>query len=440
MATRFVSVIGLGFGDCGKGRFVDELCPLVGAHTVVRYNGGAQAGHTVVLPDGRHHIFSSFGAGSFHPGVATLLAHPVVVHPTGLLREAERLAEKGAADPLARLTIDARCRVTTPYLQAAGRLRELSRAAAHGSCGVGFGETVKLSLEKPELSLAYGDLADRDLCREKLEAQRAWLPGTLGEMPANEKTRVELAFFAAPGLTERWLEAAAPLFARVAPAGHEQLAERLRTDGGVIFEGAQGMLLDEDWGFHPHTTWSRVGPEAAEAVLRDAGISEQIWHLGALRPYLTRHGQGPLPTEDPALDRLAEPHNASTGWQGRFRRGHPDQLLLRYALEAAGGKIAGLLVSHRDVLLEEPSLRWCVAYDTPEGRVDQLDLAAEIDLGHQAALTELLCAATPVYGRDVAKDPRAWVDQLEAIAGPPAVLGSYGPRRGQIELLRPLPA
>jgi adenylosuccinate synthase len=73
-ATRYVSLLGLGFGDCGKGLFTDHLCGAWQAHTVVRFNGGAQAGHNVVLADGRHHTFSQFGAGSFHAGVATVLA------------------------------------------------------------------------------------------------------------------------------------------------------------------------------------------------------------------------------------------------------------------------------------------------------------------------------------------------------------------------------
>src|SRR3954468_4538538 len=128
-------LVGLGFGDCGKGLFTDALCRRWPVHTVVRFNGGAQAGHNVVLPDGRHHTFSQFGAGTFVPGVRTLLAAPVVVHPTALLVEDAVLRGAGVHDALARLTIAATCRLTTPYHQAAGRLRERLRGTqAHGSC------------------------------------------------------------------------------------------------------------------------------------------------------------------------------------------------------------------------------------------------------------------------------------------------------------------
>ena len=434
----YVSVIGLGFGDCGKGRFVDDLCPLLGARTVVRYNGGAQAGHNVVLPDGRHHVFSSFGAGSFHPGVATLLASPVVVEPLGLLREAAALAEKGAADPLGRLTIDQRCRVTTPYLRAAGRLRELVRDQTHGSCGIGFGETVRLSIDAPELSLAYGELAEPRIARAKLQAQREKLEAELRGLPPTERTQGELDLLADEQLAERWLEVIAELVARVPAARREQVASQLAF-GGAIFEGAQGMLLDEDHGFHPHTTWSSIGPEAAEAVLQDAGIQAEMRHLGALRTYPTRHGEGPFPSEDPALDHLAEPHNASAGWQGKFRRGHPDLVLLRYALEAAG-KITGLLASHLDAFGRGANLRWCEAYETGQGTLADLPRAAEPDLNHQQMLTGLLREARPKNGGRPIADFRQWLDEMETLFPlQPILLGSHGPARGRYRPFRRLP-
>ena len=170
---RYLSVIGLGFGDCGKGLFTDYLCRTSRAHTVVRFNGGAQAGHNVVLPDGRHHTFSQFSSGTFIEGVHTVLASPVVIHPTALLVENDALRSAGVSDAAGRLLIDARCRVITPFHQAAGRLREIVRGdEAHGSCGVGFGEAVKDSLEHPDESLTYGDLAETASALAKLESVR----------------------------------------------------------------------------------------------------------------------------------------------------------------------------------------------------------------------------------------------------------------------------
>jgi adenylosuccinate synthase len=162
--TRYASVLGLGFGDCGKGHFIDALTRRWQAHTVVRFNGGAQAGHNVVTPaqanaPSRHHTFTQFGAGTFVPGVRTVLVDPMIIHPTALLVEAEVLSGTGVNDALSRLTIDAQCRITTPFHQAAGRLRELLRgAAAHGTCGVGLGETVRHGLEYPDQEIRYADL------------------------------------------------------------------------------------------------------------------------------------------------------------------------------------------------------------------------------------------------------------------------------------------
>ena len=118
-ALRASAVVDLGFGDSGKGLATDWLVRTTGADVVVRFNGGAQAGHNVVTPDGRHHTFSQLGAGSFVEGVRTFLSRDVVVHPTALVREAAVLAERGVPDPLARVAVSERALVITPFHQAA---------------------------------------------------------------------------------------------------------------------------------------------------------------------------------------------------------------------------------------------------------------------------------------------------------------------------------
>jgi len=347
VTPRYAAVVGLGFGDCGKGLFTDALCRRWPVHTVARFNGGAQAGHNVVLPDGRHHTFSQFGAGTFVPGVHTLLASPVVVHPTALLVEDEFLRRAGIADALTRLTIAAACRVTTPYHQAAGRLRERLRGAhAHGSCGVGVGETVAHAIAHPGEALRYADLAQPRRAREKLAAIRHALAA---QFDCSALDGEEVRALRDDDLATRWLAQAQQLARQVAPADEAVVAARLQREGTLLFEGAQGVLLDESRGFHPHTTWSDVRPAAAEGVLAAAGVHAPVLRLGIVRAYATRHGAGPLPTHDAALDAHAEPHNGDAGWQGRFRRGHPDALLLRYAVEAAG-PLDGLLALGRELL------------------------------------------------------------------------------------------
>lgn len=444
MATRIISVLGLGFGDCGKGLFIDALCRDTQAHTVVRFNGGAQAAHNVVLPDGRHHTFSQFCSGSFVPGVYTLLAYPVIIHPTALLVENEYLRRAGVNDALQRLLIDRRCKVTTPYHQAAGRLRELQRGAhAHGSCGVGVGETMKQDLEAPALTLRYGDLLHRTTALDKLEAIRLQLlqdfapdcPDPAYQAAYDE----EIGLLRDGAMAPQWLQRIEQLLTIVAPAEHQQIAARLHRRGTVLCEGAQGVLLDEWRGFHPYTTWSTIHPSAVEAVIADAGLRARVEHFGAIRSYMTRHGNGPLPTYDPRLNMLPEPHNASGGWQGDFRRGHPDALLLRYSLSVTG-PLDGLLVSHLDAFRRHPGLVWCHAYQTPtiandnqlcqrdqEGRVTALLLGAAQDLAHQTALADLLSTARPVLTSAAIVDARQFIGEIETLAETPVILGSFGP-------------
>ncbi|HEX8613846.1 MAG TPA: adenylosuccinate synthetase [Telluria sp.] len=453
-STRLVSLLGLGFGDCGKGLFTDYLCRRWDAHTVVRFNGGAQAGHNVVLPDGRHHTFAQFGAGSFVPGTVTVLAFPVIVHPTALLVEDAYLRRAGVPDALRRILIDGRCRVTTPFHQAAGRMRELQRGAqAHGSCGVGVGETAGHGIDHPDQIIHYADLVQPAVALAKLEQTRRTLRAVFSDRcaePANQDAyAAQLSVLDDTSVATRWLEQVEQLTRQVAPASRAQVAGRLHLPGCVLFEGAQGVLLDEWRGFHPHTTWSSIHPASVQAVAADAGQHARIEHLGILRAYMTRHGNGPLPTHDARLDHLPEPHNASDGWQGRFRRGHPDALLLRYALQAVG-PLDGLLVSHLDVFGREPSLRWCTGYeddaasedlctrDPVSGRIDAILPGAAHDLAHQERLGRLLARAKPHYAGESVSDASAFVAQLETLTGLPVLLGSHGPTHEDVvELASP---
>ncbi|MEO8155426.1 MAG: adenylosuccinate synthetase [Rhizobacter sp.] len=436
---RYASLIGLGFGDCGKGLFTDALCRRWQAHMVVRFNGGAQAGHNVVLPDGRHHTFSQFGAGSFVPGVATLLASPVVVHPTALLVEETCLQRVGVSDALSRLVIDALCRITTPYHQAAGRLREWQRGSeAHGSCGVGVGETVRHALQHPDQALHYGDLLRPALALQKLAAMRQVLAAEfdLADSTRGRSWASEARVLADDGIAQRWLALTQALTQRVPPSEPSAIAERLRHPGAVLFEGAQGMLLDEWHGFHPHTSWSSVGPAAAEAVLAEAGVREPVQHFGILRAYLTRHGAGPLPTHDAALDALGEPHNSAEGWQGAFRRGHPDGVLLRYASEVAG-PLQGLFVSHLDSLNRVAALQWCGSYRLATGAaVTRLPPGEAGDLGHQSSLTQMLQQAQPVFQPRPLQSVDELLQHIEAAAGCAVRATSRGPSHGDVSWLR----
>ena len=444
-STRYVSVLGLGFGDCGKGHFVDALARRLEAHSVVRFNGGAQAGHNVVTSPGvdstgRHHTFSQFCAGTFVPGVCTVLIDPMVVHPTALLVEAQALGRVGVHDALSRLKIDCQCRITTPYHQAAGRLRERLRgAAAHGTCGVGVGETVYHGMGHPIQALRYGELlcntsTGAALLKQKLESIRETLLAELSPLCPSGSTGAESVEFQTlqdETIAEKWMTGSRALARQCPPESTEAISSQLNRPGCVLFEGAQGVLLDEWRGFHPYTTWSSITTAAVNKVASRFGIGSPIEHYGVLRSYLTRHGIGPFPTYDESLDRqLPEPHNYHDGWQGVFRRGHPDSVLLRYALEVAGG-LSGLLIGHLDIFERGVSLKWCNRYATPtptqfSPTVERLPLSSGEDLNHQSMLTSLLACVQPEYDVKPICSAQGLLDRIASVTSLPIVLRSFG--------------
>ena len=374
------------------------------------------------------------------PGTRTLLLDPMVVHPTALLVEAEVLGRIGVHDALSRLKIDAQCRITTPHHQAAGRLRELLRGgAAHGTCGVGVGETVRHSLEHPEQVLRYADLSHASAAWaraqvDKLQAIREAFLAEFSPLCSTDRDGAlteEFQILQDETLAGKWLNSARALARQCPPETPEAIGTQLKQPGCVLFEGAQGVLLDEWRGFHPHTTWSSITTATVEAVAARFGIAAPIKHYGALRSYLTRHGAGPLPTHDETLDELLpEPHNNGDSWQGRFRSGHPDAVLLRYALEVVGN-LSGLLISHLDVFQRGITLKWCERYAATSplqssASVERLSFRNDEDLNHQFMLTKLLLNAQPQYAVEPIHSAPAFLERIASVTALPVILNSYG--------------
>ncbi|MFC7549590.1 adenylosuccinate synthetase [Plantactinospora sp. GCM10030261] len=424
----YVMVVDLGFGDAGKGTVVDWLCARgIGGRpvtAVVRFNGGGQAAHNVVLPDGRHHTFAQFGAGTFRPGVRTHLSRFMVVDPLALAVEADRLAESGVPDPFDRLTIDGAALLATPWHRAANRIRELARGDdRHGSCGQGVGETMAYTLAHPDDAPRVADCLDPALLGRKLAALRDRLTAELGPLawPGRAASAASVADAGALPLgvavppVGAALDAYSAFASRVSIVDADHLG-RLLDAGPVVFEGAQGVLLDEWHGFHPYTTWSTTTFANAETLLAEAGRAGDGYRLGVLRVATTRHGPGPLVTEDPGLP-LTDPRNPTNRWQGTFRFGHFDAVAHRYALEVAGG-VDGIALTHLDVA--PPALRVCHAYDW----TTRLAPGPAGDLDRQAALTRRLLQSTPLYDEP---PPRDWVGAVSDALDTPVVVTSHGP-------------
>jgi adenylosuccinate synthase len=405
--TGNVIVVDLGYGDAGKGSVTDWLCsPASGARitSVIRFNGGAQAAHNVVTTDGRQHTFAQFGSGTFTPGVRTHLSRFMLVDPLALASEASQLAAAGVADALDRLTVDRDALLTTPYHRAANRIRESGRGPGrHGSCGMGIGETARFALEFPADAPRVADCAAPRTLARKLIRLRDALAGELGPL-------------AGPRVAEL-CDVYGAFARRVALVDGGYLRQLLRR-GPAVFEGAQGVLLDEWRGFHPYTTWSTTTFANAETLLADAGHTAT--RLGVIRCYLTRHGPGPFPTEDPTLE-MPEPHNRNGRWQGAVRVGHFDAVALRYAVAVAGG-VDAVALTHLDTAARHP-LRLCTAYQAGGERITRIAPGPGRDVGYQEELTRLLLRARPGY-----EEPAAdWPEVASQVLGAPVTLVSRGP-------------
>lgn len=369
------AVVGLGYGDEGKGSVVDWLSRIRKAPLVVRYNGGAQAAHNVVLPDGRHHTFAQFGSGLL-AGAGTHLSRFMLVNPGNMLVEAEALKKLGSINPFEKVTIEDAAFLTTPFHIAANRIREAARKGArHGSCGLGIGETRADSLDHPELSLTAGELRNMDDVLVKLKKLQEYKREQLNEFRGHGSIR-------SPGIRDQWsvlddpsvadliVETRYKPFFAIAGAGiveRKWLGRQLDTKQSIIFEGAQGVLLDEWYGFQPHTTWTDCTTNNIDTLLRDWPARGYPYNkIGITRAYHTRHGDGPFVTEVllalASTQRLVEKdHNKRGDHQGEFRAGPLDLVALRYAVEVLGG-IHTLIVTCLDRLAGYDRLDTCVAY------------------------------------------------------------------------------
>lgn len=371
MAPPAWIVLGLGYGDEGKGTIVDALTRRTGARVNVRFNGGPQAAHHVVAPDGRVHCFSQIGSGSLVPGVETFLSPHCFVHPLALQLEFRALAKLGVTDSARRIHIDPACPLVTPWHGLLNRIQERARGAdAHGTCGRGVG-TLYADLISHPIDLARaGDLPEPARLAQKIARTRERLIA-LAEPIArahvgDERIRGWLDDMRTPEMPGFVVEH----FTRLIASDGPRLADldwlRAKAGDGLIFEGAQGALLDADLGDWPHVTPSRTTAVNALALLDAIGFDGERVKLGVMRAYSTRHGAGPLVSEVPGLAvRLPEPHNSDAGWQGRMRVGWLDLVATRRSIASNDG-IDGLAITCLDRLAAIPEPEVCDGYRSPE--------------------------------------------------------------------------
>lgn len=387
-------VIGLGYGDEGKGSWVDHLVRELGVKYIVRFNGGAQALHHVVTPQGQLHPFAQFGSGSFVPEVKTVHSRFMLLEPEALLHEAQVLQKKGISEPLSRLIVSADAPVITPFNRQLNRIQEIARGnARHGSCGFGIGLTQRDVEELGDRALYVRDLRscrsrDKliDLLELKLEEARAF---------ETDQTRQLIELMSKTDID--YYVRLFNFYASAVEVVDDKAISELVRKNSTVFEGAQGVLLDQDYGFFPHCTRSNTTFKNALTLLREAEFPGEINKIGLLRGYGTRHGAGPFVTQDDSLE-ISKCHNQRNDWQGRFRVGWFDAVAARYALEVVGG-VDQLAITNLDRLAGMRRIKYANAYENFDARFFSRDRIHVLspDLSLLAERTRTMDRIQPCY-------------------------------------------
>lgn len=403
-------VVDLGFGDAGKGSVVDYLSRLNPTipKTIIRFNGGCQAAHNVVTPEGKHHVFSQFGSGSFIKNVRTHLSRFMIMDPLAMKNEATAFKNLTGMDLYSRLTVDEDALVVTPFHKMANRSHEIQRGEnKHGSCGLGIGEAVSDSLKG--LAIRAKDLRNINVLREKL-----------GDIYATKRDLFEKDFVVdnqyLNELVEDLNSSSAPF-----PIVSGDYLKELASETELIFEGAQGVLIDEWYGFHPYTTWSTCTFSNALTLLDEINYQERVTKIGVIRSYMVRHGPGPFPTENEELKKVLpeENHNGDHPWQGEFRVGWFDVPLVKYAIKVCDG-IDFLALNHLDVLRR-------LDYVCDLHNKDIVPKKELTDLDYQEGLTRKLFSMKALVVPTGISSCWYYVDFIESLLGYPVGIMSYGP-------------
>jgi adenylosuccinate synthase len=357
---RTVAVIGTQWGDEGKGKVVDLLAH--DADIVVRYQGGNNAAHTLVV-NGQKFILRLVPSGALHPGKVCVMGNGMVVDPVALLAELDDLAARRRALDPASLKLSYDAHLVLPYHRAIDRAREArAKGAAIGTTGFGIGPAYEDKMART--GLRFDDLVDlasfTDKLKRNIREKNAYLRAVLKAKPLPAEPIVRAMRAARRRLLPFLCDTGA------------FLDHAIRAGRRVLFEGAHGTMLDIDHGTYPYVTSSNC---VASAVLSGSGLGPGRLDavLGISKAYSTRVGAGPFPTEisGPLADSLREEGVEFGSATGRPRRiGWFDAVLARHSVRLNG--LWGLAVTKLDVLAGIDPIQICVAYQVGSDRFDEM--------------------------------------------------------------------
>ncbi len=418
-----VIIVGAQWGDEGKGKIVDIYTE--NAHDVVRYQGGNNAGHTLVVGTEKT-VLHLIPSGILHEGKRCIIGNGVVLDPKVFLQEIENLKKKGYLQDERQLVVDGNVHVIMPYHKAIDIARESSsKERKIGTTGRGIGPTYEDKIGRRGIRLA--DLVRRDVFARKLD-----------EVLPEKNFLLEKFLGCEPLSRDAILEEYSAYAKRLAPfLGNASmlLNESVRAGHNILFEGAQGSLLDVDHGTYPYVTSSSTiaGGACTGTGLGPRFIDEVI---GISKAYVTRVGEGPFPTEldDEMGERLRKIGQEFGATTGRPRRtGWFDAVALREAVRVNG--LTGLAITKMDVLNDLETIKVCTAYSWRGELLEHFPREADILRECKPVYEEIegwrsdISAVTRV--EDLPAKAAAYIRKLEEITGCPVVLISVGPRRDQ---------
>ena len=428
-----VLIIGAQWGDEGKGKVVDHYAGK--ADMVVRYQGGANAGHTLVI-EGKKIVLHLLPAGIVRQKPICLLSDNVVIEPNILLKEMHTLRESGYEVTPDRFRISERAHVTMPYHTMVDQLREVKQARAKiGTTGRGIGPTYEDKVARRGIRM--GDLIRPNVLRERIELiiedRNFYIKNYLEAKPFDFNEVYEGALRAGDALS--------PFITDTSKLVYEASLK----GKNVLFEGAQGVMLDVDGGTYPYVTSSNTTPGAAAT---SAGVSPLFFKniVGIVKAYSTRVGEGPLPTElkDEVGDLLRFQGGEYGATTGRPRRcGWLDMVCLKYVVRYAG--LTSFILTKLDVLTGFPEIKVAVAYELDGKRYEDVpyDICNMTDL-------KPIYETFPGWSEDLHNivdtdklptNAKNYVKWIQKQVGIPMAMMSLGAQRGEgIESYNPFGA
>ena len=421
-AGRCTVVVGGQWGDEGKGKIVDVLAKE--ADIIARYQGGANAGHTVHVAD-EEFIFHLIPSGILHAGKRCLMGNGVVLDPTQFFKEYDAAQARGI-ELEGRLGISLRAHLLLPYHRVLDLAREDSSKKKIGTTGRGIGPAYVDKVGR--FGLRVVDLKDPTQARALLEDGLERTRSRLAEIGVSDLGDAESCVESILAMRDR-------ILALATDVGLE-IHQGLKAGKEVLLEGAQGTALDIDHGTYPFVTSSNTtaGGAASGAGIGPTAIDRV---LGVMKAYITRVGNGPLPTAlPPEMDQKVRELGSEFGaTTGRPRRcGWFDGVLARYSARVNG--LTGLVVTKMDVLDTLPEISVATAYRTPDGIVEEFP-ADTWSLGEVDPVYETLpgwesSTAEAQNLEDLPFNARAYLERLEEITSTPVQMVSVGTRRRQI--------